>query len=69
MGSEKRLRLGGGRFGKAIDVVMAVAFGMGDADQCAKREVLLHSMIYAGVPAGVDSFNHATDVLKELGLE
>jgi 4-carboxymuconolactone decarboxylase len=33
------------------------------------REVLLHSMIYAGVPAGVDSFQHATDVLKELGLE
>jgi len=33
------------------------------------REVLLHSMIYAGVPAGVDSFNHAIDVLKELGLE
>jgi len=33
------------------------------------REVLLHSMIYAGVPAGVDSFNHATEVLKELGLE
>ncbi|HXQ25717.1 MAG TPA: EthD family reductase [Candidatus Acidoferrales bacterium] len=33
------------------------------------REVLLHSMIYAGVPAGVDSFSHATDVLKELGLE
>jgi 4-carboxymuconolactone decarboxylase len=39
---------------------------------CSKdeiREVLLHSMIYAGVPAGVDSFNHATEVLKELGLE
>ena len=33
------------------------------------REVLLHCMIYAGVPAGVDSFNHATEVLKELGLE
>ena len=33
------------------------------------REVLLHSMIYAAVPAGVDSFNHATEVLKELGLE
>ena len=33
------------------------------------REVLLHAMIYAGVPAGVDSFNHATDVLKEMGLE
>jgi 4-carboxymuconolactone decarboxylase len=39
---------------------------------CSKeeiREVLLHSMIYAGVPAGVDSFMHATEVLKELGLE
>jgi 4-carboxymuconolactone decarboxylase len=33
------------------------------------REVLLHSMVYAGVPAGVDSFSHATEVLKELGLE
>lgn len=39
---------------------------------CSKdeiREVLLHSMIYAGVPAGVDSFSHATEVLKEMGLE
>jgi len=33
------------------------------------REVLLHSMIYCGVPAGVDSFNHAAEVLKEMGLE
>jgi 4-carboxymuconolactone decarboxylase len=33
------------------------------------REVLLHSMIYCGVPAGVDSFSHATEVLKELGLD
>jgi 4-carboxymuconolactone decarboxylase len=33
------------------------------------REVLLHSMIYAGVPAGVDSFSHATEVLKDMGLE
>ena len=33
------------------------------------REVLLHSMIYCGVPAGVDSFSHATEVLKEMGLE
>jgi 4-carboxymuconolactone decarboxylase len=33
------------------------------------REVLLHSMVYAGVPAGVDSFNHAIEVLKEMGLE
>jgi 4-carboxymuconolactone decarboxylase len=39
---------------------------------CSKdeiREVLLHSMIYAGVPAGVDSFIHATEVLKDMGLE
>jgi 4-carboxymuconolactone decarboxylase len=39
---------------------------------CSKeeiREVLLHSMIYAGVPAGVDGFIHATEVLKEIGLE
>jgi 4-carboxymuconolactone decarboxylase len=33
------------------------------------REVLLHAMIYCGVPAGVDSFNHAAEVLKDLGLE
>jgi 4-carboxymuconolactone decarboxylase len=33
------------------------------------REVLLHSMIYCGVPAGVDSFTHAADVLKEMGLD
>ncbi|MFZ0787554.1 MAG: EthD family reductase [Candidatus Acidiferrales bacterium] len=33
------------------------------------REVLLHSMIYCGVPAGVDSFTHAAEVLKEMGLE
>jgi 4-carboxymuconolactone decarboxylase len=33
------------------------------------REVLLHSMIYCGVPAGVDSFTHAAEVLKEMGLQ
>jgi len=33
------------------------------------RETLLHAMIYCGVPAGVDSFNHAAEVLKEMGLE
>jgi 4-carboxymuconolactone decarboxylase len=33
------------------------------------REVLLHSTIYCGVPAGVDSFTHAAEVLKEMGLE
>jgi 4-carboxymuconolactone decarboxylase len=33
------------------------------------REVLMHSMIYAGLPAAVDSFATATDVLKQMGLE
>jgi 4-carboxymuconolactone decarboxylase len=33
------------------------------------REVLLHSLIYCGVPAGVDSFTHAAEVLKDMGLE
>jgi 4-carboxymuconolactone decarboxylase len=33
------------------------------------REVLLHSLIYCGVPAGVDSFMHTVDVLKDMGLE
>jgi 4-carboxymuconolactone decarboxylase len=33
------------------------------------REVLLHSMIYAGVPAAVDSFLSAVEVFKQLGLE
>ena len=33
------------------------------------REVLLHAMIYAGVPAAVDSFRNAAEVLKEMGLE
>ena len=33
------------------------------------REVLLHTMIYAGVPAGVEGFANAADVLKEMGLE
>ena len=42
MRGEERLRLGGRRIAKAIDIVMAVALGMGDADQRAEREVLLH---------------------------
>jgi 4-carboxymuconolactone decarboxylase len=33
------------------------------------REVLMHSMIYAGLPAAVDSFATTTDVLKQMGLE
>ena len=33
------------------------------------REVLLHCMIYAGVPAAVDSFATTGEVLKQMGLD
>jgi 4-carboxymuconolactone decarboxylase len=33
------------------------------------REVLIHVMIYGGVPAAADSFGHAREVLKSLGLD
>ncbi len=33
------------------------------------REVLLHVMIYGGVPAAADSFMHAREVLQNLGLD
>lgn len=33
------------------------------------REVLLHTMVYAGIPAAVDAFAHASEVLKDMGLE
>jgi 4-carboxymuconolactone decarboxylase len=33
------------------------------------REVLVHSMIYCGVPAAVEAFRSAAEVLKDLGLE
>jgi len=33
------------------------------------RDVLLHTMLYAGIPAAVDAFNQAAEVLKELGLD
>ena len=37
------LRFGGRRLAKTVDVMMAVALGVGDADEGAEREVLLHS--------------------------
>src|SRR4051794_8031931 len=43
MRDEKRLRFAIGRIGKTIDVMMAVTLGVGDADQRAKREILLHA--------------------------
>ncbi len=33
------------------------------------REVLIHVMIYGGVPAAADSMNQAQAVLKEMGLD
>ena len=33
------------------------------------REVLLHVMIYGGVPAAADAFIHAREVLQEMGLD
>jgi 4-carboxymuconolactone decarboxylase len=33
------------------------------------REVLLHTVVYAGVPAGVEAFTAAAEVLKELGAK
>jgi 4-carboxymuconolactone decarboxylase len=31
------------------------------------KEVLLHATIYCGIPAGLDAFKAANDVLKEMG--
>lgn len=33
------------------------------------REILVHSMLYCGIPACVDGYRAASEVLKELGLE
>jgi len=33
------------------------------------REVLIHSAIYCGIPAAVDGFRNAAEVLDELGVE
>ena len=33
------------------------------------RAILIHSAIYAGVPAGVEAFNAAKEVLGEMGLD
>ncbi|ADZ71598.1 carboxymuconolactone decarboxylase family protein [Polymorphum gilvum] len=33
------------------------------------RELLMHSIIYCGIPMAVDGFRSASEVLKDLGLE
>ncbi len=42
MRGQKCFRLCGGRIGKAIDIMVAVALGMADPDQRAERKILLH---------------------------
>ena len=42
------------------------------ANGCSKEEimeVIMHSSIYAGIPAGADSFHQATIALKDIGME
>lgn len=33
------------------------------------RDVLMHAMIYCGIPAGVEAIRNAQEVLKERGLD
>jgi 4-carboxymuconolactone decarboxylase len=33
------------------------------------QEVLLHAMVYAGIPRGVEGFRSAAEALKDMGLE
>ena len=33
------------------------------------RAILMHTSIYAGIPAGVEAFNASKEVLKEMGLD
>lgn len=33
------------------------------------REILLHTMVYAGVPLGADAFHNAAESLTELGVD
>lgn len=32
------------------------------------KEILLHATVYCGIPAGLDAFKAANEVLKEMGL-
>ena len=69
MAGEKRLRLGGRRIAKTVDIMMAVALGMGDADQRAEREILLHrqSRLAGQVLAGDETLLAASAPLGRAG--
>src|SRR3954468_2795621 len=58
MAGEKSLRLRERRVGKAIHVMMPVALGMGDTNQGAEREILLHAQagLTGQVLAGDEEF-------------
>src|SRR5450631_521012 len=43
MRRQEGLRLVCRRIAETVDIMVTVAFGMGDADECAEREVLLHA--------------------------
>ena len=43
MRRQESFGLRGGRAGKTVDIMVAVAFGMGNADQGAERQILLHA--------------------------
>ena len=43
MRRQKRLRFGQWRIAKAIDIMVAVTLGMGDADQGAECQILLYA--------------------------
>jgi 4-carboxymuconolactone decarboxylase len=33
------------------------------------QEILLHAMVYSGIPRGVEAFRAAEEVLRDMGLE
>ena len=49
-----------------VHVEGAIANGVTKAEI---QEILLHAMVYSGIPRGVEAFRAAEDKLKEMGLE
>src|SRR4051794_40862527 len=59
---EERLGLAIRRGAETIDVMMTVAFGMGHADQRAKRQILLHTK--AGLAGEILAGDEMVDTLR-----
>lgn len=49
-----------------VHVEGAIANGVTKAEI---QEILLHAMVYSGIPRGVEAFRAAEEKLKEMGLE